>query len=290
MQRLIEFLLGLDRDVLGQRGEYSLTFDPVWPWQQWVPAAIWNVLLIAAVALWVWWIYRREAGSKRLRIFAGAVRLGLLLLVLAILNRPMLSLTQTREERSVLAVLLDDSMSMQVADAPGESKDKPATRLEAAKRLLESDSGKLLRQLVAKHELRLYRFSATAQQVATVSSEQQLSTVLQQIAAIKPQGQSTRLQCSIQQVAQQLQGQRVAGLVVLTDGREMPAQGGDAGQASPGVRLYPVPLGGESRVRNVAIKSVGRGCCFQGRSGLRPGQDHGAGRRTAAGDQSLAAQ
>lgn len=256
MQRLIEFMLGLDRDVLGQQGEYSLTFDPVWPLQEYLPAAIWNTLLAIAILFSIWAIYRREAGSRRLRIFAGVLRVTLLLLVLAILNRPMLSLTQTREERSVLAVLLDDSMSMQVADAPGASPEQPVSRLDAAKRLLEAESGQLLKRLVAKHELRLYRFAGSAVQVATLSSEEQLPGVLQTLAELKPQGQSTRLQNSIEQVAQQLQGQRVAGLVVMTDGREMPSQSADGGADAVGVRLFPVPLGGESRVRNVAIRSV----------------------------------
>ena len=257
MQRLIEFILGLDRGVLGQQGEYSLTFDPVWPLQQYISASAWNILLIAGVALCVWGIYRRESGSLKFRLFAGTLRLALLLLVVAILNRPLLSLTQTREERSVLAVLLDDSMSMRVADAPGETPGEPVTRLAAAKQLFTKNSGALLRELRAKHELRLFRFSGSASQLATLSAEEQIPGVLQELERIEPQGQSTRLQSSIAQVAQQLAGQRVAGLVVLTDGREMPAQANADTAAHPaGIRLFPVPLGGESRVKNVSIRSV----------------------------------
>ena len=52
MYRLIEMILGLQRDVLAQQGEYALTFDPVWPGQAHVPAALWNLVLVAIVLVY----------------------------------------------------------------------------------------------------------------------------------------------------------------------------------------------------------------------------------------------
>ena len=169
MYRLLEMILGLQRDVLAQQGEYALTFDPVWPGQAHVPAALWNMALVAIVLAWVVAVYRREGATRRFRVFAGALRLALLLVLLVILNRPMLSLTQARTEPSVLAVLVDDSLSMQVNDAPGETPDKPGSRLAAVQRLLSAEDGKLLAALAATHEVRVFRFAGAASPVGTVS-------------------------------------------------------------------------------------------------------------------------
>ncbi len=263
MHRLVELILGLNRDVLAQQGEYTLAFDPVWPGQAHVPAAVWNLVLMAIVLAWVVAVYRREGATRRFRVFAGALRLALLLMLLLVLNRPILSLTQARTEPSVLAVLVDDSLSMQVNDAPGETPDKPGSRLAAVQRLLSAEDGKLLAALAATHEVRLFRFAGAASPLGTVSLTGEVSATAQaaaaakEIAAIKPTGQSTHVARAIQQVSAQLQGSRLAGVVVLSDGREMPATGDEGEQLrSAGVRVFAVPMGSEARVRNVAIRSV----------------------------------
>jgi uncharacterized membrane protein len=257
MRRLIELILGLPRDVLSQQGEYSLVFNPPWPLQQYVPAAAWNVLLLLLIVAWVWYVYRREATSPRFRLITGAIRLAVMLLVLALLNRPMFSLTQTRTEPSVLAVLVDDSLSMQVQDAPGEQSGKNASRLAAVQRLLGADQARVLADMAANHELHLYRFDSTASAIATVPRPEDAQSAAGQVEAIKPTGQSTHVARAVEQVVQQLQGQRLAGVVLLTDGREMPSVGSEAAALrNLGTRVYAVPVGSESRIRNVAIQSV----------------------------------
>ena len=255
MRRIIEFILGLDRDVLGQKGEFSLTFDPVWPLAQWIPTYLWNMLLIGAAIALVAYVYRRESGGRRFRIFTGTLRLVLVLLVLGVLNRPILSLTQTRTEPSVLAVLIDDSLSMQVSDAAVGASEKPISRLDAIKRLL--GDRRLVERLASLHQVRLYHFSGSALPLASIDSPEAVPAAQQQIAELKPTGNSTRVLGSIQQISQQLQGQRLSGVVVLSDGREMPAIPVDTAVLhAMGVRVYPICIGSESRIRNLAIESV----------------------------------
>lgn len=259
MYRLFEWLLGLDRGVLAQQGEYALTFDPLWPMQSYIPAAVWNVALVACVLAWVVIVYRREGSTRRFRLFAGTVRLILLLLILVLLNRPMLSLTQARTEPSVLAVLVDDSLSMQVNDAPGAAGDQQGSRLAAVQRLLSGEDGKLLAELAKAHEVRVFRFAGSAQPVGTVGqgAGEAAGGVAKAIAEIKPTGQSTHVARAVAQVATQLQGSRLAGIVALTDGREMPAAGDEAELLrTAGARVFAVPVGSEARIRNVAIRSV----------------------------------
>ena len=96
MQRLLEIILGLDSGFLGREGELSIQFNPRWPWQDVVGAFTWNLLLgLAALAL-VIWIYRREGRSRTARVLLGFVRLGLFAFVIALLNRPTMTLAQAR--------------------------------------------------------------------------------------------------------------------------------------------------------------------------------------------------
>src|SRR5581483_1185253 len=141
MQRLLEILLGLERGFLSRQGDLSLNFNPQWPGQAVTGAAIWNVVLgLAALGL-VIWVYRRDGRSRPARIGLGILRVALLAFVIALLNRPVLTLGQNRTEPSVLAVLVDDSISMRLRDA-GDPKD-PESRLQLVQSLLSGPNAKL---------------------------------------------------------------------------------------------------------------------------------------------------
>ena len=111
MQRLLEILLGLERGFLSRQGDLSLNFNPQWPAQAVTGAAIWNVLLAIAAVVLVVWVYRRDGRSRTARISLGILRGALLAFCIAMLNRPVLTLGQNRTEPSVLAILVDDSIS-----------------------------------------------------------------------------------------------------------------------------------------------------------------------------------
>src|SRR5215203_1226912 len=117
MQRLIEIILGLDKGFLAREGELSMQFNPHWPGQDTLGAASWNVLLAILAGLLVWYVYKHEGRSRPVRIGLGVLRGALLAFVLILLNRPVLTLGQSRTEPSVLAVMIDDSVSMRVRDA-----------------------------------------------------------------------------------------------------------------------------------------------------------------------------
>src|SRR5579862_2292529 len=78
--------------------------------------AAWNALLIAAAVNLVIFVYRREGHSIPGRIAIGSVRMVLLLFVIAMLNRPVVTLVESLSEPSVLAIVIDDTASMQVKD------------------------------------------------------------------------------------------------------------------------------------------------------------------------------
>src|SRR5436309_7819214 len=165
MQRFLEIILGLDRGFLSRQGEFSIHFNPHWPGQAVVGAGVWNFLLIVAAVLLVIYVYRREGRTRPVRVTLGIIRALLLAFVIALLNRPVLTLGQSRSEASVLPIIIDDSVSMTVPDA-GDSK----TRWQAVIDLLGAQAQKLVKQLIQKHEVRIFPLDTSAQEMITASN------------------------------------------------------------------------------------------------------------------------
>jgi len=162
MQRLLEILLGLEKGFLSREGELSLQFNPQWPGQQWVGAVSWNVLLAVAMLALVIYVYRHEGRSRGVKIALGVTRGLILAFLLVLLNRPLLTLGQIRTEPSVLAVMVDDSISMRVRDAG----DGNTSRLEAVLSALSAGDRALLSELAKKHQIRLYRFDSDKEPIS----------------------------------------------------------------------------------------------------------------------------
>lgn len=250
MTRLLEILLGLDRGFLSREGELSLQFHPNWPFGEVMGNAFWNLLLVMAAVTLVVWIYNREGKSRRWRMFLGAGRLSLLLLLIALLNRPALTLTRARVEPSVLAVLVDDSVSMRVRDVQTEGDRR--SRLEAAIDVLTAQDAALLRALDEKHELRFFRFNREAVPMEVTED-------LAALRALEPTGAATGVAEAVRSALSELQGQNLAGVVLLTDGKDAPSRPDATALASvkqSGAKLYPVPIGGEQEPRNIEVQSV----------------------------------
>ena len=237
MQRLTEILLGLDRGFLARDGGFDVEFRPRWPLQEVLGAAAWNLALVGLAVALVVWVYRREGKTRAWRLGLGGVRLLVLVLVIALLNRPTLTLTNNRVEPSVLAVLIDDSASMGVADL-----DDGRRRIDAATSL-QID---IADALAEDHQLRLFRVSDAARSVEDTT-------------ALEPAAERTDLAAATADALSQLRGQNLAGVVLLSDGRDAPGQG-DAEAArrlrSAGVPVYAVPVGGPGEPRNVRIEQV----------------------------------
>src|SRR5687768_9412232 len=115
MDSIFEFFFKY-RPLLFQRGEF--TFASGW--------SVWMLLVtFIAVAAPVLWLYARARGHTRKRdrgILMG-LRLAILALVLFCLMKPTLLVKRVLPQQSYVAVLLDDSRSMRIAD----DDDKPRT-------------------------------------------------------------------------------------------------------------------------------------------------------------------
>ncbi len=260
MNRILEILLGLERGFLSRDGELSLQFNPSWPMQDVIGAWMWNLVLIGLAVWLVVHVYRREGRARPVRIVLGVVRLALLLLVIGLLNRPVLTLGQSRVEPSVLAILIDDSASMRVRD--GGTDEAPEDRLTEAVQLLLANGERLPRELLKEHELRVYRFSSGAEPVTTLNAvpeDPATPILIGKIDSLQPTGQSTQIISSLQSVLEDLQGQRLAGVVLLSDGRESPPTplAESLGRLKEfGVKIFPVQVGSDRAPINLEIQAV----------------------------------
>jgi uncharacterized membrane protein len=290
MKRLLEWIFGLDSGFLNQPGDFSIQFHPRWPGQDSlnyiftkigfgpVGASVWNLALILAAIALVYYVYRREGRSKSARISLAAIRLMILGFVIALLNMPVFTIGQSRTEPSVLAILVDDSISMRVRDAGADSA-QPLTRMDAVLGLLKSDDQALVKDLAKTHILHFYRFDRQATPVVSLVSNKKpgeepkattdpaeatagaadYASILTAFQNLKAEGQTTQVLASLRSAIEDLQGQRLAGVVLITDGRDTPREvipEALAALKNFGVKIYPVVVGSDKPPKNLQLEAI----------------------------------
>lgn len=223
-------------------------------------------ILALAVLLYA---YPREGRSTPVRVSLGVIRAALLAFVIALLNRPVLNLGQDLVDPSVLAIVVDDSISMSVKDVREGDPEHSPTRLEAVVNLLTGSDQALVRRLAQQHQVRFYEFDGTARQkgpgVGDGRGESKQEPVnvpaelTKTIRSLKPDGQTTAVLPSLIGVLEELQGQRLAGVVVITDGVETAP--GRTDEALRKLRefhssIYPVAVGSEKAPTNIEVSGI----------------------------------
>jgi len=231
MDSLFELLFKY-RPLLFEQGELSL-------------AASWPVWLLVvgglAVALPVILSYagpRGEAGPLERAALAG-IRLAIVALLVLCLLQPTLTLTSVVPQRNFVAVLVDDSRSMTVADDGEEARS--AFVAEAL-----GDGAPLRSALADRFSLRFFSF---AEDAARIDGPESLTYG----------GRDTRLGPALELARGELEGVPLSGIVVVGDGR---VSGGEELEGSllraraAGVPVYTVGLGRERLPGDVQVSRV----------------------------------
>ncbi len=237
MDAVIEFLLKY-RPAAFTRG--ALGHDPVAP--------VWLVLAVAAlVASLALWGIARSASRLSRPVQAGlaALRLGTIALLAWCLCRPVLVVAESLAQRNVVAVLVDDSRSMRIADVDA----KP--RSDVVRALAGGPDSVLLRALSARYQVRVYRTSAPGRVAA--------------VGALPFDGARTRLLGAITRVEDELAGTPLAGVVVLSDGADNGGRGDGASSVadqlatlrSRGVPVSTVGIGSARFEKDIEIAQLG---------------------------------
>ena len=195
------------------------------------------VAVAAGLALYVVWTYRSLAnlrGGQRAALLA--LRTALVLVVLFALLRPTLMLKVAVPQQNFVGVVIDDSRSMQIADH--ESQARSAYVMDQVGRR----DGPLLTELGKRFQLRIFRFSSSAER-------------LQSVSHLTFEGTATRLGDALDPVRDGMSGLNVAGVVMLSDGADNADATIDepiAGMKAAGLPVFAVGVGRDRLSRGSA--------------------------------------
>lgn len=200
------------------------------------------VFLGAAAIVVLVLMYRRAPATLRLRdrIVLTALRASAVAVLVLVLLRPMLVVATVVPQQNFLAVLVDDSRSMQIADAEGQSRS--ATALE----LFGPGDRSLIDELASRFKLRFFRFDATTERAAAVGQ-------------LRFAGTRTDIAQALERVRQELDPVPLAGLVVVSDGADNSESGLTEALLHLKARalpVYTVGLGRDRFARDIAIGRV----------------------------------
>jgi hypothetical protein len=253
----LERLLGVDASAAGEGTAWGLANR--WTWAPWI-LLLFTVASVLAVA-WLYWMESGPAG-RIARALGSALRLGAIAIVLFMIAEWLLTLNRTG--LPYVALLIDDSASMGIADRYDDEKLRSmvaqrlkkagyddASRFNQAKSLVLADNGRLLRYLGDNYKLRLYFVSDSARPVAGKTSE-----LAEAVRRAEPEGETTRLGQGLRSVLNDLRGAPPAAIILLSDG--VTTEGETLAEASSyarrkGVPVFTVGLGSESPAKDLAL-------------------------------------
>ena len=286
MGKVISWLVGLDTGELEGADSWFPAFSAAY--NNWIILGLF-VVFAALIALTVISYLREGDISRRVKLTIAGLRIAVLVLIVAVLFQPELVLRYKKNHYYTVAVLLDDSLSMSLKDryakAPvrqavaaklglGEAALETLSRGEIVRRILARQGGPL-GELSREHRLMLLRFSTSqpgsgkyVQQLDIVpcgaESGQELAQAEDQIAdALKKlvgRGFETKHSSALRGAAKALQGQRVAGIVLVGDGQSTGGKEAANRLASAmahlrqrGIRVATVAVGDDVPPKNVAV-------------------------------------
>lgn len=187
---------------------------------RWVMLAPWGRLglalggaaVVGIIALA--WRASRGASAWRRASMIG-LRAGAAVAALVVFLEPAVELRSVAREPNRIAILVDDSRSMGLAEHP----DGP-TRIERVRRILAASAGTLA-AWERDHKLDYYTFSETVG-----------ATSLAGLAGATAQGKGTLIRKALDQVRGRYEGRDLAGVILLSDGASTGGLGADAGDGA----------------------------------------------------------
>jgi len=200
------------------------------------------LLLFALIPVLVWFLYRRTTRpiTRRWKNLLVGLRSAVLMLLLLLLMRPVITTFEVNPQETYLAILVDDSASMQIADVPGFE-----SRQQAVADALYSEGG-IVVGLADRYQVRTFAFN---QSLRRISDAEDLTA----------QGNASGLEQAMRQVAEQLGGLPLSAVVMISDGADnaetdplLSAREFAARQ----IPVFTVGVGQEQIPRDVGISNV----------------------------------
>ncbi len=200
------------------------------------------VVLAAAAVAAVLWFYRTipPSASRRLRVLLVVLRSAALVLLFAALVEPVLALSRTLVERPVVALLVDTSRSMAIADGTGGAR-----RSDEAHTLL---NGVVLPRVARDSELSAFGFDSD---LAELEVERGLLT-----RPAPPDGAVTDLGLAFTELRRELSGRNLGAVVVASDGASNRGVDLYGPAMSLGVPVFVLGVGSPDAATDIAIEDA----------------------------------
>ena len=188
-----------------------------------LPGLILFLIFVALIAGTIW-AYRTTRGRthRGFRGFLIFLRTVALCGLAFCLLKPFVTVYKTSPDDSYLAVLLDESKSMQVTDSVNQE-----SRLSSVNNLLFDPKGGILNSLNEKFKTRLFSFSDTPSRMTPV-------------ALTEANGETTDIPAALNETLDHLQGVPLSGVVIFSDGAD--ASGEDISKLAFRMRDRKVPV------------------------------------------------
>ncbi|QDU96136.1 hypothetical protein [Lignipirellula cremea] len=231
---------------------------------------LWIGIAAAALLVFYTFVLVRE-GRSAARLNGGQtallwlLRLGVAAIALVALARPAVQHVRTETRLPTAPILIDESLSMNFP----ASRENPLlqsvpvserTRFRGAQAAVEA----LQKKLSGTHRVRVYAFSDSLQLLKEVpfrADEQQPALSAQDIFADheQPTGAYSNVGDAVSEVLRDLSGEKVAGMIVLSDGRQTGGldlqRAADDAEAAK-VPVHTITLGTEFPLRDLRIDEV----------------------------------
>ena len=196
------------------------------------------VLLIVA-GVWLTYFKTTRPLTPGWKTFFVTTRSSVLVLILFCLLRPVITTMQAAPQETYLGVLIDDSQSMSIADLPGGQ-----SRQAAIGEAFFEDG--IIDELSEFFQIRTFRFDGQTQRINGMEG-------------LSEEGTASSVDQALQYVDDQLNGLRLGGLVLVTDG----ADNGDSDPINTAqdfgnrrIPIFTVGVGQEDIPQDIGIVDV----------------------------------
>ena len=215
-----------------EEGTFSFAYG-ISPWL----FGVFVLLIIAGV--WLTYFKTTRPLTPGWKTFFVTTRSSVLVLILFCLLRPVITTMQAAPQETYLGVLIDDSQSMSIADLPGGQ-----SRQAAIGETFFEDG--IIDELSEFFQIRTFRFDGQTQRINGMEG-------------LSEEGTASSVDQALQYVDDQLNGLRLGGLVLVTDG----ADNGDSDPINAAqdfgnrrIPIFTVGVGQEDIPQDIGIVDV----------------------------------
>jgi hypothetical protein len=212
-------------------------------WPAWLLPVLILVALGSLALVLRWRLAEAAPGLGKWRVLViWAMQSGLVALILVLLWQPAMTVSELNSQRNIIAVVVDDSRSMNLADINGRTREAAA---------MSALQGGVLSGLQQRFQTRVYRLGAGIKRVDSLNA----------IAPVEP---ATRIDTSLKQLVDETSDLPIGAILLLSDGGQNTAGlagseiGSDVIHALRNRRLpvHTIGFGSTQAARDVEIEDV----------------------------------